>query len=252
MMRAKNEAIKITDSITSILEVFDEIIVVDNGSSDDTLARVRSLKAARDRNDRIKILEYPYEIARCGHEHFGTPANSIHSLTYYYNWCLSQCTRSYVFKWDADMFLDQGSVEEFSNFLGSCVASPKKSMWKIPLQTVYRSVDDLCYLFKDEINAEVRLFPNDPRARFFKGRHFEILEGPGRRQARLHNGTQIFEIKDLGEDEFSHWSDTDFPSSKKQVEWEHFFQLKDGDVEGGAIETLPGARLRIESVRTDS
>jgi hypothetical protein len=125
-------------------------------------------------------------------------------------------------------------------------------MWKIPLQTVYRSVDDLCYLFKDEINAEVRLFPNDPRARFFKGRHFEILEGLGRRRARLHNGTQIFEIKDLGEDEFSHWSDTDFPSKRKQLEWEHFRQLEDGDVEGRAIETLPGARLRVESVRTGS
>jgi len=105
MLRVKNEEAKIAYSLRSIIDSFNEIILVDNGSLDATVEIVRKLKSEIDREDKIRIYSYPFQIARCGPEHFATPEDSVHSLVYYYNWALSRCSLKYVCKWDADMVL---------------------------------------------------------------------------------------------------------------------------------------------------
>jgi hypothetical protein len=48
----------------------------------------------------------------------------------------------------------------------------------------------------------------------------------------------IYELKDVAEDEFSHWSGIDFPTERKQREWRHFQQLKQGEAPNAIFEPL--------------
>ena len=99
ILRAKNEELFIAGAIRSIYNAFDEIVVIDNGSTDSTYDVVKSLKSEIDKDGKIKLLQYPFAIARCGDDHTNTDENSVHSLVYYYNWCLSHATFNYVLKW---------------------------------------------------------------------------------------------------------------------------------------------------------
>ena len=78
MLRVKNEASKIYYALKSIYMVFDEIVLVDNGSTDRTLEIARQFKAREDKADQIKIYFYPFPIARCGGENYGTPEDSVY------------------------------------------------------------------------------------------------------------------------------------------------------------------------------
>ena len=63
-----------------------------------------------------KIFNYPFDIARCGMENFKTHPRSLHSLAYFYNYCLSKCSFTHVMKWDGDMLLPYKLQEEFKLF----------------------------------------------------------------------------------------------------------------------------------------
>ena len=117
MLRVKNEASKIYYALKSIYQVFDEIVLVDNGSTDRTLEIAREFKTKEDKSDKIKIYFYPFTLARCGDENYGTPEDSVSSLAYYYNWTLSKCSCRYVCKWDGDMVLRRKRVNPSGNFL---------------------------------------------------------------------------------------------------------------------------------------
>ncbi len=119
MLRVKNEATKIWLCLTSIYDVFDEIVLVDNASTDQTASIVHEFIRSRDDVRKIRLYTYPFNVSRCGEEHAATPENSVHSLVYYYNWTLSKCTRSYVCKWDADMIFDRYKKSAFIDCLNN-------------------------------------------------------------------------------------------------------------------------------------
>ena len=92
VLRIKNEEDKIYYSLGSILAIFDEIVVVDNGSQDRTPEIVRTFKQRYDSTNKIRFYSYPFKLARCGPENAISPEDSVHSLCYYYNWSLSKCS----------------------------------------------------------------------------------------------------------------------------------------------------------------
>ena len=96
-IRAKNEENKIALCLNSIIEVFDEIIVIDNQSHDQTSSIVTEFKQKHVLGEKIKLIKYPFSIARCGQEHNQTPERSVHSLAYFYNYSWSHCTYKFVF-----------------------------------------------------------------------------------------------------------------------------------------------------------
>jgi glycosyltransferase involved in cell wall biosynthesis len=237
MLRVKNESRKIGMCLSSALHLFDEIVVVDNASSDDTLQLVEQFKADHDREGRVQIYSYPHSIARCGDEHWETPEDSIHSLVYYYNWCRSKCRCGYFFKWDADMALAKNATQPLLQ-LFSTLNLEMPTIYSFPLQTVYRTGSDW-YLAQGEVNKEPRLAPNRSAVRFRKARYWEQLESDiavGRRDvARVY----IYELKDVSEDEFSHWTPcVDFPTERKRREWTNFQLVKCGELGGGVFERL--------------
>ena len=230
-VRARDEASKIESCLRSILPVFDEIHVVDNGSRDDTAAIVRRVRESADGGAKIRLHSYPFAVRRFGPEHDATPADSLHSLAYYTNWALSRCTRRHVCKWDADMVLVRERREAFARLLAG-LGRGWPAAWSLAGQTVYRAPDGTFLEPRGEVNREVRVFPLGSDVRFHKRDHWEELVRPCRLRTHHFAPVCFYELKFLDEEEFDHWSTTAFPSSRKRREWTSFQRLRAGRVDG--------------------
>jgi hypothetical protein len=229
MLRVRNEERKIVSCLASIVSVFDEIVLVDNGSTDRTLELSLAFKHAHDERDVIRVFSYPHGIEPCGSRHLATPADSVHSLVYYSNWCQSRCGRAHICKWDADMVLARGEETRFRAFLESLDTSPE-ALWALPLQTIYRATDGDWYRANGDVNAEMRVTPNRSAVRFHKAEHWEVPRAEIDLPRRTLEPFLAYELKDVAEDEFSHWSTRDFPTPRKQREWRDFNLVKNGDI----------------------
>lgn len=97
--------------LESWIDLLDEIIVIDNLSTDNTKHIVDKLIAKY--GEKIKYYFYPYEI-NC-HEwwkHWDTEFNSVHSLSYYYNWSFSKANYWIVTKIDDDDYVFLNKIEK--------------------------------------------------------------------------------------------------------------------------------------------
>jgi len=248
-VRAKDEASKIEYCLRSILPVFDEIHVIDNGSRDDTGEIVRRLQRSGDGGAKILLHSYPFRVGRFGPEHDETPADSLHSLVYFTNWSLSRCTRRYACKWDADMVLAREQRGAFRDLLGG-LGSGWPAAWSLAGQTVYRTPDGAFLAPRGEVNREVRIAPCGYSIRFHKREHWEQLIRP--RWLRTHHLAPVcfYELKFLDEEEFDHWSTTEFRSPRKRREWASFQRLREGRWDG-AVHRLPATFVddRVGSAR---
>lgn len=248
-VRAKDEATKIEYCLRSILPVFDEIHVIDNGSRDGTAEIVRRLQRSGDAGAKIRLHSYPFSVGRFGPEHDGTPADSLHSLVYFTNWALSRCTLRYACKWDADMVLAREQRVAFAGLLAG-LGRGWPDAWSLAGQTVYRRPDGSFLARRGEVNREVRIAPCGYPVRFHKREHWEQLIRP--RWLRTHHFAPVcfHELKFVDEEEFDHWSTTEFPSPRKRREWTTFQRLRDGGADV-AVRRLPSTFLdaRIGSSR---
>ena len=53
----------------------------------------------------------------------------------------------------------------------------------------------------------------------------------------------FYELKYVNEDEFAHWSTTEWPSERKKREWTNYHRVLRGNVDGDAFERLPATFL---------
>lgn len=174
ILRVKNEETKILYCLKTIINVFDEIILVDNASNDSTLEFVREFKRQYDLEEKIKLHHYPWTIAGWGDEHLITPENSLRSMVYYTNWTISHCSFKYVCKWDADMVLNKERLHEFMSFLKHEVLQEKLKCWLLGSKTVYRDLNSN-YFLTNMISKEHRIFPYSYLNRYFKEEFWEVL-----------------------------------------------------------------------------
>jgi glycosyltransferase involved in cell wall biosynthesis len=243
MLRIKNEAPKIRCCLMSLLGIFDEIVIVDNGSTDGTHEIVRAFKEEYDRTVTVARLDYPFSIARCGPEHAATREDSVHSLAYYYNWALSHCTRRYVCKWDADMVVKRQERHAFRAFLEQLDHLEPRAV-AIPGQTVYKDAGGRCFLSTDGAVRERRLFPFSCDNYYVKVEHFEKIRFSPTLPITVYDGGVVFyELKFVDEDEFSHWSTTRFPTARKKREWDSVELLRTGQPIDGRLRPLPAGFL---------
>ena len=236
-VRAKDEASKIEHCLRSILPLFDEIHVVDNGSRDDTALIVRRLRDSGAAGTKLHLHTYPFAVRRFGPEHDATPADSLHSLAYFTNWALSRCTRRHVCKWDADMVFVRERREAFARLLAG-LGGGWPAAWSLAGHTVYRAPDGAFLAPRGEVNREVRVFPLAADVRFHKRDHWEELVRPRRLRTHRFAPVCFHELKFLDEEEFDHWSTTAFPSPRKRREWASFQRLRAGRGDG-ACRRLP-------------
>jgi hypothetical protein len=106
MVRVRNEEEFLYPSVQSIVDHVDEVVIVDNLSTDRTPLIIEALR--REHPDRVVYYQYPYEIRKVGRENWELASSpegrsSPHLSAKYYNWCLRRCTKPFVLKWDGDM-----------------------------------------------------------------------------------------------------------------------------------------------------
>ncbi len=116
MIRVKNEEEFLYAAVHSIIDLVEEVVLIDNLSTDATPQIIEELAATYP--DKVRTFSYPYEILRVGKENWDYSTNpetqdSPHLSATYYSWCLERCTRSYVLKWDADMIALDTFVRAF-------------------------------------------------------------------------------------------------------------------------------------------
>lgn len=252
VLRVKNEARSLPWVLPGLLRVTDAIVLVDNGSDDgtpDVAVRVAEENGA---SEKLRVLEYPFQIARCGAEHLATPPDSVHSLTYFYNWSFSQVQTNYCMKWDGDMVLTHDGERYIEHLRWQLEAA--ELVIQIPRYGVFIESEDVAYLDAGAAHLEAWLWPNKPAYFFGKAFEWEILVRPrSTRVMRLPPWT-VFELKWLDADEFQNWTDTNFSQrarlGRKTREWEVFNAIKKGVMAEGVhrIES-PGETHVIELLK---
>lgn len=254
-IRAKNEEDKIYACLMSIIDVFDEIIFADNQSDDETVKIVEKFKKDHDTNNKIKLISYPFKLARCGSEHKETPENSVSNLAYYYNYTLSHCTCRYVLKWDADMIFKPDQVSAFRRFVERISDLKGNGIWDIYGQNLYKDEKNNFWLSCEEIYREPRIFSLSYFNLYVKGRYFEILKSPNlnlqfnlfgwllKREALLRRqyfpGVAYYELKFFDKDEFSHWTSGEVSHTlRKRKEIKAFEAIDSGEIYTNEAYTL--------------
>lgn len=184
---------------------------------------------AKKNGSNLKVFSYPFKVARVGKENTNTNELSIYSLTHYYNWCLSKCSYSYVFKWDADMILQKGQQSLVSRLRRLNPFWPQ--FVSVEIQTIYQK-NDKFFLSLYEVNSEYMIFPNRADVYFKTIRGFEMLQGKIYRTSHIEiDEVHILEWKDTSSNEFDHWTDTNFTTDRKKLEWLNFNKIKNSDID---------------------
>ena len=252
MIRVKNEESNIADCIASVMPCVDEVLIIDNGSTDSTVSRVEAMLQSRGFSKPLRLLSYPFPVARCGAEHGETEEHSVHSLAYYYNWCLSQCSTSHVIKWDADMrVINETSAQlGFSHLLARLRSTDDSALGSFPVQTVYVEKSGKAVTTSDDIHTELRFFPNRPDIYFAKGDNWEYLHHPRFHPVERSEEVFCYEVKDTRQEEFSHWSDISFDGWRKALEYRNYMLVAE-NLHMRECKFLPVQPHRLSGFRTE-
>jgi hypothetical protein len=253
VLRVRDEARSLPFVLPPLLRAVNRVVVIDNRSTDGTGDVAREVATGEGAADRLEVLPYPFAVARCGAEHLGTAADSVHSLAYFYNWSFSHVRTDYVLKWDGDMVLTDAAVAALRGLAWQLEAS--EAVIRIPRHPLYVADDRLAFLDVELRNCEPWGWPNRPEHRFVKAMEWEMpLWSPDIGGVTLPERSCV-ELKYLDADEFDHWSDTGFDLSartrRKRREFEVFNAIAGGDEPPGVVRIeAPAGQHVIDYVRT--
>ena len=212
MIRIKNEEDNIYNVLISIRNCFDEIVVIDNNSSDNTISEIN--RAVNDHpilEAKLKLHHYKFAIARCGLDNFKEQQNSPHSLASFYNYSLKKCNYSKVCKWDGDMLLPISMEKSFQNFLelftkGEPSRKDSTVFGVMKGLTVYKGSNGKLYCRHLAFEKEARIFENCPGVFFIKEILWEQLFSLHSVERLVSEDLTFVEFKDTSVNEFSHWT----------------------------------------------
>lgn len=115
--RLKNSSDFLQLAVESHLDFYDEIILVDNNSTDNTREICKKLQEKY--KEKVKFYEYnEIVVTYWDKNRANIPENSVHSMIYYYNWTLSKTTYKYVAKLDDDIIvMDKNVIKETTDYI---------------------------------------------------------------------------------------------------------------------------------------
>lgn len=128
MLRVKNEEEFLREAILSIIPHVEEVVIIDNNSTDTTPQIIADLAA--EFPQKIRCFNYPYQVARYGEENQRLAStregrNSPALLKNFYNWCVNRCRHPFILKWDGDTIATKAFAEALRTFKNS----PKQALW---------------------------------------------------------------------------------------------------------------------------
>jgi hypothetical protein len=254
VVRVRDEAPNLPLVLPPLLRAVRHVVLVDNGSTDGTAAVARRVAAECGASRRLEVVGYPFAVARCGSEHLGTSATSVHSLAHFYNWSFARVRTGYALKWDGDMVLTDAAVAVLRDLAWQLEAA--EAIVRIPRHPLYVADDRVAFLDLGLRNCEPWAWPNRPGYSFVKALEWELpLWSPHTPVLTLPDRSCI-ELKHLDADEFSHWSATDFDASprtrRKRRECEVFQALAGGAAppDGVVAVEAPTGMHVVDYVRT--
>jgi glycosyltransferase involved in cell wall biosynthesis len=235
VLRVKNEARSLPWVLPGLFRACQAVVLVDNESDDGTPDVARAMASSLGMEEKLLVHTYPFQVSRCGPEHLYTPADSVKSLTWFYNWSFSHVRTSYSMKWDGDMVL----TEDGEKLLGDLAwqLPGQDVVLYVPRHSLYVASDSLAYLDLGLHNAEPFGYPMAEDYKHVKAFEWELRLYPDRaRGVRLPEGSSI-ELKWLDSDEFAHWTDKDafatsFRTARKRREFQLFTDLQSDRWEG--------------------
>ena len=232
VLRVKNEARSLPWVLPPLLRATQAVVLVDNQSDDGTPDVARQVAAQHGLADKLRVYDYPFDVSRCGPEHLGTPAESIHSLVYFYNWSFAQVHTAYSLKWDGDMVLTEDAEGLLHDLAWQLPG--KDVIVRIPRNSLYVESDRVAYLDLGMPNVEAYGYPMGPAYEHVKAFEWELRAYPDDvRFVRLPDGASL-ELKWLDSDEFAHWTAPsafadNFRTERKRREWLLFESLARGE-----------------------
>ena len=234
MIRIKNEEANIYNVLDSIKNCFDEIVIIDNNSTDYTINEIqRAIENQPLLYDKIKLFHYKFDIARCGVDNFKESQSSPNSLASFYNYSLKKCNFSMICKWDGDMYLPKSMEKDFQEFLRQVLrASPSSDESTIfgvmKGMTVFKGMNNKYYTRKSLLEQEARIFPNVPGVFFIKEILWEQLFSVHKVERIISKNPTFVEFKDTKINEFAHWSIDESlgMSPRKSIELRDFNLVK--------------------------
>jgi Sulfotransferase family len=254
VVRVRDEADNLPWVLPPLLAAVSEVIVLDNGSTDGSADAARRIAREHGAEARLAVRDYPFAVARCGDEHLGTPPDSVHSLSYFYNWSFAHVRTAYALKWDGDMVLTDAAAAALRDLAWQLEAV--ELIVRVPRYSLYLVDDRHAFVDTTLRNCEPWGWPNGPGYSFAKAIDWELPLWAADTPALTLPDWGCVELKRLDADEFAHWSHTDFEASarthRKRREWEVFQVLAAGAAppEGVVpVEAPPGVHV-IEHVRT--
>jgi len=153
IMRVKNDAQFVQQSIDSCIDALDELIIVYNDCTDNSAALI--FEKQRQYPDKIKVYEYKYKIYSINltKDEYDLakkfPQDSPHLLCNYYNYALSKVSYRYAMKIDADQLYFTQKLLSICDIVRE--ASTMKFTYSIILGLIlfliYRIISKVCTLF---------------------------------------------------------------------------------------------------------
>ena len=200
IIRAKNEEPNIKLCIESVVDLVDEIIFVDNNSTDNTY---RLMKVYEKKFKNIKVYKYNIQVSKVGIEHKDAIQNgNKNTLGTFYNWCLSKATKYNVFKWDADFICVRNNFTQLVNTYNLRSRNDKFAIW-FSGKTVFEDNGNY-YINYNSYYNEFRIFSYKNGFCWYDGEICEYTE-PYLQKCSIkykYDFPLFFEIKRTGIDEF--------------------------------------------------
>ena len=244
VFRVKDEARNLPWVLPPIFKAVQHVVLVDNGSQDGTPEVARQVAEELGALNRYTGLSYPFRVSRAGAEHLATPADSVHSLTHFYNWSFSHVRTAYSMKWDGDMVLTPEGTATLADL--SWQLEDSQAVVVVPRHPLTIVDEQTGWLDLGKAYPEPWIYPMGPEYTFLKAFEWEVRDWPETSERIVLPEGLAVELKWLDTDEFSHWTDprqfNAKRSGRKHREWEVDRAIRQGraaEIEGLVLVEAP-------------